>query len=190
MLENSSIFSSLNYSSSNQSSNQSSELTKDQLEEFRQMMLGDKVMVGCDEIIEEFEDEEGLLECLVYLWQQNSSRFRKNLPLPIKEWFLSKFTKPSEDLILYKGMHFERDKNVDLMSINSSGSFITSTTIDRSLAADFANGHKNCWRERNHILCIYKVTGDLVFDVKPYRDFDEEEFIVYNPKFELIEILN
>lgn len=184
MLNNSSVFSNLS------SRDLPSKLTADKLEEFRQMMLGDKVIVGCDEVIEEFEDEEGLLECLVYLWQQNSSRFRKNLPLPIREWFLSKFVKPSENLVLYKGMHFERDKNVDLMSISSGGSFITSTTIDRSLAEYFANGPKNCWKERNHILCVYRITGDLVFDVKPYRDFDEEEFIVYNPKFELIEILN
>lgn len=162
------------------------------------MMLGNKVIIGCDEVIEMYEDEEGLLECLVFMWQQNSSTFRRNLPSEIREWFLSKFTKPNKDLVFYKGMHFKRDGDsytngkfeVDLNSIYKEGSFITSTTTDYLMAKDFAFGFKNCWLEDDQACCIYKVTGDLVFDVKPYRDFGEEEFIVYKPVFELMEILN
>ena len=168
----------------------SNQITQKQLEEFRQMMIDDKVIVGCDEVIEMYEDEQGLLECLVFMWQQQSQKFRLNLPLPVREWFLSKFEKPNQNLVFYKGVHFKREDSAKLNSINASGSFIKSTTTDYEMAKDFAFGFDKCWLEDNHICCVYKVTGDLVFDVKPYRDFDEEEFIIYNPKFELLEVLN
>ena len=182
------------FSSKSPSERLDESLTKEQLEEFRQMMLGDKVIIGCDEVIEMYEDEEGLLECLVYLWQQQSQKFRLNLPLPIREWFLSKFestsSKKYRNLAFYKGMHFKKGSEVNLMPIDASGSFITSTTIDYELAKKFSYGFNDWCLKDNQICCVYKITGDLVFDVQPYRDFGEEEYIIYNPKFELIEILN
>ena len=186
------------FGSLNNHNETTTKLSLDDLENFKSMMINDQVIIGCDEVIEMVEDEHTLLECLVFMWQQNSSTFRKNLPLEIKEWFLSKFTEPNKNLSFYKGMHFKRDGNsytngkfeVDLNSIDKEGSFITSTTTDYLMAKDFAFGFKNCWLEDDQACCIYKVTGDLVFDVKPYRDFGEEEFIVYNPVFNLVEILN
>lgn len=163
-------------------------LTLNQLEEFRNLMIDDKVIVGCDEVIEWFNNEEELLGCLIFMWQQQAQDFRNNLPSKIKNWFKLNFITPPSTPTLYKGMHFKKGTNIEEVVFDKID--FTSTTYNIGTAIDFAYGFKNCFKEENCVCAIYKVVGESYFFIDDFRDMGEKEYIVYNPRFELFRVLD
>lgn len=154
------------------------------IERFKSLMIGDKVMLDCDEVISEVTDESKLIDCLVYMWQQHSSTFRKNLPREIKDWFLTKFENTVNE-VYYKGMHFKQNSDMSLDVID-----FTSVTSDYEIAVEFAYGINNNFKDNNYICAVYRVYGTRIFKgVNSSRDMGEKEFIIHNPRFELLEIL-
>ena len=171
----------------------SAKLTKEDLVRFKSLMIGDKVMVDCDDVIEDIVDEETLMECLVYMWQQNASTFRKNLPQEIKDWFISRFIR-TKGKKFYKGMRFK--KSITLPKFDEVE--FTSVTTDYDVACQFAftsDIHCRLTKEVKEIVkqdydvLICEVTGEFCLNVDSYRDLDEKEFIIYKPSFEVIDIL-
>ena len=137
--------------------------------------------------MEEPKTESDMLYELVYLWQQNSKHFNVKLPSEVREWFKSKFDKFDSSTIYYKGMHFLIDNLNDVKLDNLD---FTSTTTDLEIATSFALGKNNDFYNSGYKCAVYKVTGDRVFNkVQECRDFDEDEFIVLNPRFKLIKVL-
>lgn len=166
---------------------ENSKLSYFDIERFKELMIGDKVIIGCDEVIEGVKSEEDLLECLVYLWQQNSSDFRNKLSKEIKEWFITKFVPSNRSY--YKGMHFK--PGTKLSESNLDKIEFTSVTDDYDVAVDFAYGHKNSFKDSGYVCAVYEVYGTDVFkEVDSCRDMEEREFILMSPRFELLEVLN
>lgn len=157
------------------------------IERFKSLMLGDQVLVGCDEVIEMVTTEKELLDCVVYLWQQHSSSFRKNLPGEVKEWFLSKFVPNNQTY--YKGMNFMPGTNLDNLTLDSVE--FTSVTSDYEIALKFAKGIKdNAFNNFGSVCTIYEVDGPRIFkEVSLSRDMGEDESIIYKPNFRLLEIV-
>lgn len=157
------------------------------IERFKSLMLGDQVLVGCDEVIEMVTTEKELLDCVVYLWQQHSSSFRKNLPREVKEWFLGKFVPNSQTY--YKGMYFKPGTNLYNLTLDPVE--FTSVTDDYEIALEFAHGFSNSSFKDNDFVCaIYEVDGPRVFtEVSSSRDIGEKESIIYKPSFRLLEIV-
>lgn len=157
------------------------------IERFKNLMLGDTVLTGCDEVIEMVETEGELLDCVIYLWQQHASSFRKNLPYEVKEWFLTKFEPNYETY--YKGMMF--NPGTDLHNLALDYVEFTSVTSDYSVALKFATGiEDNTFNSFGSVCAIYEVDGPWVFkDVDHSRDMGEKESIVYEPSFRLLEIV-
>lgn len=162
-------------------------LSYSEIERFKNLMLGDQVIIGCDEVIEMVNTEEELLDCIIYLWQQHSSSFRKNLPIEVKNWFLTKFEPNNKTY--YKGMHFRPGTDIRTLALDTIE--FTSVTDDYEIALDFAHGFSNSSFKDNCFVCaIYEVDGSRVFtEVSSSRDIGEKESIIYKPSFRLLEIV-
>ena len=170
----------------------SNTLSKSKILEFKRMLRNNKISLYLDDIVEDIVDEHTLMECLVYMWQQNSSIFRKNIPQDIKLWFLSKFTK--SNIKFYKGMRFKKDVSIESLDDVE----FTSVTIDYSVAYKFAfTSDIHCILNediKEHIKSIYnvfifEVSGESCLNVDTYRDLQEKEYIIYKPKFKILEVL-
>lgn len=134
----------------------------------------------CEELVYDVVDEQTMMESLVYLWQQNSKRFNKNIPSDLKEFFLSKFTKSEQ--VYYRGLHSLNKGKLDVSKFDKLE--FASCTDSKDIAASFAVGWRSCFLDRGEECYVYEVTGDLALkNVNEYRDMGEEEVIVYNPVY-------
>lgn len=133
-----------------------------------------------DEIIYDIKDNFGIMEALMFFWQQNSRNFNENVDDKCKDFMLSYF-KDNNNKKFYKGVHFPKGEYTN--NIWESAMF-TSTTDNIDVAASFAIGWRNSFLDTGYDCYIFEVEGTKVLEnVSDFRDMGEDEIIVYNPKF-------
>lgn len=134
----------------------------------------------CDsEIIYDIKDESDIMKALIFFWQQNSRDFNRNLDNECKNFMLSYFKDSNKKF--YKGVHFPKG---EYSSSVWEPALFTSTTDNIDMAASFAIGWRNSFLDTGYDCYIFEVEGDKVLEnVSDFRDMDEDEIIVYNPKF-------
>lgn len=132
-------------------------------------------------------DKECITQCIVFSWQQQSKDFNETINyIPrIKKIFDSKFTKTNNKKF-YKGIHLEPGKTMDDYDIDKY-EYVASTD-NYKIAESFSVGEvkqneiEGYWKKEGHECFILELEAEEMFDVQAYRDMDEDEYILKNPR--------